>query len=57
MWIRPTLYYGADVQRNLLKKVLNVAKKEKIKHQISTYNGNSGTDTGASNLQEEFRHA
>lgn len=43
----PTLYYGADVQRNLLKKVLKVAKKHKIKHQISTYNGNSGTDTGA----------
>lgn len=43
----PVLYYGADVQRNLLKRVLNVAKKNKIKYQISTYNGNSGTDTGA----------
>jgi len=43
----PTLYYGCDVQRNLLKKVRNVAKKNKIPTQIATYNGNSGTDTGA----------
>ena len=43
----PTLYYGPDVQRNLLKKVLKVAKKSKVKIQIGTYNGNSGTDTGA----------
>lgn len=43
----PTLYYGPDVQRNLLEQILEVAKKNKIKYQISTYNGNSGTDTGA----------
>lgn len=43
----PTLYYGPDVQRNLLEQILNVANKEKIKYQIGTYNGNSGTDTGA----------
>ena len=43
----PTLYHGIDVQRNLLKKIQKVAKKHKIKNQIATYNGNSGTDTGA----------
>jgi putative aminopeptidase FrvX len=43
----PTLYYGPDVQRNLLEQTLEVAKKNKIKYQIGTYNGNSGTDTGA----------
>lgn len=43
----PTLYYGPDVQRNLLHQVLEVADKKKIKHQIGTYNGNSGTDTSA----------
>lgn len=43
----PTLYYGCDVQRNLLKKVRKIADKKKIPYQISTYNGNSGTDTGA----------
>jgi putative aminopeptidase FrvX len=43
----PTLYYGCDVQRNLLKKVRKVADKKKIPYQIATYNGNSGTDTGA----------
>jgi putative aminopeptidase FrvX len=43
----PTLYYGPDIQRNLLDQVLGVAKKNKIKYQLGTYNGNSGTDTSA----------
>jgi putative aminopeptidase FrvX len=43
----PTLYYGADVHRILLEKVLKVAKKKKIPVQIGTYNGNGGTDTEA----------
>jgi putative aminopeptidase FrvX len=43
----PTLYYGADVQRNLLETVLKIAKKEKIETQIGTYNGSGGTDTSA----------
>jgi putative aminopeptidase FrvX len=43
----PVLFRGADIQLNLHKQVLNVAKDKKIKFQRGSYNGNSGTDTGA----------
>tara|TARA_B100000963_G_scaffold119023_1_gene103671 strand:+ start:512 stop:1576 length:1065 start_codon:yes stop_codon:yes gene_type:complete len=43
----PVLFRGADIQLNLHKQVLEVAKKKKIKFQRGSYNGNSGTDTGA----------
>ena len=43
----PVLFRGADIQLNLHKQVLDVAKKKKIKFQRGSYNGNSGTDTGA----------
>jgi len=43
----PVLWYGADNQRNLVNLIKNVAQKKKINYQISTYNGNSGTDTSA----------
>lgn len=42
----PVIYYGPDVQRNLLKDIVKIAKRKKIKYQIGTYN-ESGTDTGA----------
>jgi putative aminopeptidase FrvX len=43
----PVLFRGADIQLNLHKQVVDVAKKKKIKFQRGSYNGNSGTDTGA----------
>ena len=43
----PVLFRGADIQLNLHKQVLGVAKDKKIKFQRGSYNGNSGTDTGA----------
>jgi len=43
----PVLWYGADNQRNLMEMIKNVADKKEIPYQISTYNGNSGTDTSA----------
>lgn len=43
----PVLFRGADIQLNLHKQVLEVAKDKKIKFQRGSYNGNSGTDTGA----------
>lgn len=43
----PVIFRGADIQLNLHKQVLEVAKQQKIKFQRATYNGNSGTDTGA----------
>lgn len=43
----PVLWYGVDNQRNFVKFIQKVAKKKDIKYQISTYNGNSGTDTSA----------
>lgn len=43
----PVLFRGADIQLNLHKQVLEVAKSKKIKFQRGSYNGNSGTDTGA----------
>jgi putative aminopeptidase FrvX len=41
------IFRGADIQLNLYKQILDVAQKNKIKFQRGTYNGNSGTDTGA----------
>jgi len=43
----PVLFRGADIQLNLNKQIAKVAKKNKIPFQRGTYNGNSGTDTGA----------
>ena len=43
----PVLFYGADVQRNLLDMIQNVGTEKEIPFQLSTYNGNSGTDPGA----------
>ena len=43
----PVIFRGADIQLNLHKQILGVAEKEKIKFQRGSYNGNSGTDTGA----------
>lgn len=43
----PVLFRGADIQLNLNKQIAKVAKKKKIPFQRGTYNGNSGTDTGA----------
>jgi len=43
----PVIFRGGDIQLNLHKKVLGVAKEKEIKFQRGTYNGNSGTDTNA----------
>ena len=43
----PVLWYGVDNQRNLVNLIKKVAKKKDIPYQVSTYNGNSGTDTSA----------
>lgn len=43
----PVLFRGADIQLNLHKQIVDIAKKNKIKFQRGSYNGNSGTDTGA----------
>jgi putative aminopeptidase FrvX len=43
----PVLWYGADNQRNLVEMITSVAEKKDIEYQVSTYNGNSGTDTSA----------
>lgn len=43
----PVIFRGADIQLNLHKQVIKVAQEKKIKFQRGTYNGNSGTDTGA----------
>ena len=43
----PVIFRGADIQLNLHKQVIKVAEQQKIKFQRGTYNGNSGTDTGA----------
>jgi putative aminopeptidase FrvX len=42
----PVIYRGADIQLNLHKQIIKVAKKNKIDFQRGAYNGNSGTDTG-----------
>lgn len=42
----PVLFRGADIQLNLHKQIVNVAKENKIKFQRGAYNGASGTDTG-----------
>ena len=41
----PVVFDGSDIQKNLRKLVLDVAKENNIKVQLATYNGNSGTDT------------
>jgi len=43
----PVVFRGADIQLNLHKQILNVAKENEIEFQRGTYNGNSGTDTKA----------
>lgn len=43
----PVLWYGVDNQRNLVNLIKKVAQKKDIPYQVSTYNGNSGTDTSA----------
>ena len=43
----PVIFRGADIQLNLHKQILEVANSKKIKFQRGSYNGNSGTDTGA----------
>ena len=43
----PVLFRGADIQLNLHKQVISTSKLNKIKFQRGSYNGNSGTDTGA----------
>jgi len=43
----PVIFRGADIQLNLHKQILEVANNKKIKFQRGSYNGNSGTDTGA----------
>ena len=43
----PVLFRGADIQMNLHKQILEVAKDNKMPFQRGTYNGNSGTDTKA----------
>jgi putative aminopeptidase FrvX len=43
----PVIFRGADIQLNLHKQILKVAKDSKIDFQRGTYNGNSGTDTKA----------
>ena len=43
----PVIFRGADIQLNLHKQILEVANNNKIKFQRGSYNGNSGTDTGA----------
>jgi putative aminopeptidase FrvX len=42
----PVIFRGADIQLNLRKQILKVAKEHNIDIQKATYNGNSGTDTG-----------
>jgi putative aminopeptidase FrvX len=39
------VFRGADIQVNLNKQVLKAAEENNIPYQLSTYNGNSGTDT------------
>jgi putative aminopeptidase FrvX len=43
----PVLFRGADIQLNLHKQIVSTAKLNMIKFQRGSYNGNSGTDTGA----------
>jgi putative aminopeptidase FrvX len=43
----PVIFRGADIQLNLNKQIVKVANDNDIKFQRGTYNGNSGTDTGA----------
>jgi putative aminopeptidase FrvX len=43
----PVLFRGADIQLNLHKQVVKTAEDNGIKFQRGSYNGNSGTDTGA----------
>ena len=41
------LTYGPAVQNNVLKMLINVAKKKKIPHQLDTVTRSTGTDTDA----------
>ena len=43
----PVLTYGPAVQNNVLKMLINVAKKKKIPHQLDTVTRSTGTDTDA----------
>lgn len=43
----PVLTYGPAVQNNLLKMIINVAKKKKIPYQLDAVSRSTGTDTDA----------
>lgn len=43
----PVLTYGPAVQNNLLKKIIDIAKKKKIPYQLDTVSRSTGTDTDA----------